>query len=274
MKIAALTWDSNNVGDDVQTVAVEQHLPHVDFYVRRDDLKNYDGERCLLVMNGWFAPSESSWPPSDKIVPIFFGFHAERRSQATLNKHVDYLKRHEPIGCRDSATVDLMKSIGVEAYLSLCSTLTFPTQRDRDGRDLFLVDADAGSLAGAFRKRLGLKTRIVSHSFMNVDTPLRMQYARELIASYGRTAGLVVTSRIHCAMPCVAMGIPVAFVGKRTPRIEIVEEIGLRIREAGGLSWHLGLGRVDEWPTPIAIDPVRERLTADLRRRIDAVLSA
>jgi hypothetical protein len=271
MKIAALTWDSNNVGDDIQTVAVAQHLPRIDLFLRREELRHYEGPECILVMNGWFMPQSENWPPSEAIKPIFFGFHVQERARQAMARSVDYLKRHAPIGCRDRGTRELMKSLGVEAYISLCATLTFEPSPSRQAKNLFLVDAQLDSIHSSFRRNHGLKTRIVSHSFGNVTTEARMAYARQLIELYRETAGMVVTSRIHCAMPCVAMGIPVHYLGKKISRTEIVEEIGLPLHDAESLSNRLGLNKIREWPKPLDISAIKQKVRSDLRARIDQV---
>lgn len=74
MKIAALGWDGNNVGDDIQTLAVMQHLPPVEIFLNRDRLHSYEGPECVLVMNGWFLTNFEGWPPSSKIRPVFLDF--------------------------------------------------------------------------------------------------------------------------------------------------------------------------------------------------------
>lgn len=43
------------------------------------------------------------------------------------------------------------------------------------------------------------------------DEESRFQHARELLARYAR-ARLVITSRIHCALPCLALGTPVIYI--------------------------------------------------------------
>ncbi|WP_073095483.1 polysaccharide pyruvyl transferase family protein [Cyclobacterium lianum] len=49
---------------------------------------------------------------------------------------------------------------------------------------------------------------------------------------YKRYATLVVTSRLHCALPCIAMGIPVIFFGNPLDyRVSIIGELGLKIYE-------------------------------------------
>jgi hypothetical protein len=274
MKIAALTWTGNNIGDDIQTVAVAQHLPHVDFLLRRGELNRYAGPECILVMNGWFKPELEDWPPSEAIRPIFFGFHVQERAREAMARHVDYLKRHEPIGCRDRGTMKLMKSLGVDAYLSLCATLTFEPSARRKPESLFLVDAKLDSIHHSIRRTHGLTSRIVSHSFGNVNTETRMAYAEQLISTYRETAGMVVTSRIHCAMPCVAMGIPVVYIGKKNSRTEIIQEIGLPLHDAESVTNRLGLAKIREWPEPLDIGAIKQRIRADLRSRIADVNKA
>lgn len=41
---------------------------------------------------------------------------------------------------------------------------------------------------------------------------LQEDETRELLRTYRETAKLIITPRIHCAMPCLAMGIPVVFL--------------------------------------------------------------
>jgi hypothetical protein len=38
MKIAVLKYSSNNIGDDIQSLALERLLPRVDLRIDRDDL--------------------------------------------------------------------------------------------------------------------------------------------------------------------------------------------------------------------------------------------
>ncbi len=48
----------------------------------------------------------------------------------------------------------------------------------------------------------------------------KRRLALDVLNEYRTHARLVVTTRLHCALPCVAMGIPVVFVGDtRDPRL-------------------------------------------------------
>jgi exopolysaccharide biosynthesis predicted pyruvyltransferase EpsI len=52
-----------------------------------------------------------------------------------------------------------------------------------------------------------------------------MIIAQEYLDRYRKEAKLVITSRLHCALPCIAMGIPVIVMGDhRDKRLQLVEE--------------------------------------------------
>ncbi|WP_404934690.1 polysaccharide pyruvyl transferase family protein [Nitratireductor sp. L15S-10] len=235
MKIAALSFQYPtgilaNIGDWIQTLAVEQHLPQVDFYLDRDSLNTYQGDECILVMNGWFSHCPQAWPPNEKIVPIFHGFHITPEAAEHYRKHLDYFKKHAPIGCRDQSTLDMVKSWGVEAYLSYCTTLTFPTRtKEPDEELVVLVDAPKA----AHRVKRWKRKLSIQHEVAPVSSPVQRAFAKDLLAMYRDKATLVVTSRIHAAMPCMAMGIPTLYMPKQPDgRTNIINEFGAPATEA------------------------------------------
>lgn len=272
MKIGALAWSGNNIGDDIQTIAVMQHLPPVDIFVSRDQLHAYDGDDLLLVMNGWFLSETRNWPPGPAIKPIFFGFHVQEKAKPAIAKHADYLRKHQPIGCRDKGTVEFIRSLGVEAYLSLCTTLTFDAPEDRNPNSLYMVEVSLGDFTPEARKRHGLSVKEASHRFIDVPHDTRLAYAREVVRTYGRHAKMVVTSRIHCALPCLAMGIPVMFIGPTTYRTQIVEDVGLVRHEPLSPLGRI-FGRFKEWPKPLDISTTKAKVKADLKGRIAQALA-
>ncbi len=229
MKIAAFTYTypphkQANIGDCVQTLAVEQHLPRVDFHIDRDSMNTYDGDECVVVMNGWFSHRPTAWPPSKKIHPVFHGFHMSGTAAKVYKDHVDYFKRHGPIGCRDRATFEMLKGWGVEAYISFCTTLTFPRRKEAPhDRYVVLADAKKSFLPGDFRS----KSVQSSHNIAPVEPLAQMDYARSVLDFYRSKATHVITSRIHAAMPCVAMGIPTLYIGRINNRTEILKDIGI-----------------------------------------------
>jgi hypothetical protein len=119
----------------------------------------------------------------------------------------------------------------------------------------------------------------MSHQVAPLGHATTLPYAEALLKMYRETARLVITTRLHAALPCIAMGIPVIFFGSAADgRTAIVRDIGGRIYDA---FWHRKavarglLGRaldgVDWEPAPLDITPVKSRLAAAISRRLGAI---
>jgi hypothetical protein len=281
-----------NLGDNIQSIAAEAFLPRIDLKIDRDKLRETAiGEKTVLIMNGWFAQApQNSFPPHPDIVPVFFGFHVTPDCCAHIlsGESRAYLKKHEPIGCRDRTTCELLEQRGVKAFYSRCVTLTFPrrTAFPQDGI-IFMVDAEGIPLPSSLRE----KACYVSHS---VDSKLPDQtkdaYARALLAAYRDHARLVITTKIHCAMPCIAMGIPVLYFGNaQDSRIEVMKDLGLKVYPYNELGGRFGAKifryasrrysgyrykDVDWDPQPLDIRSIQEEVRANLRKRIEAAVTA
>jgi hypothetical protein len=86
--------------------------------------------------------------------------------------------------------------------------LTFPRSTQPRDPDLLVLNDLPRAVVAAIRARS--KKRIVETShvdFAESDVQKRLQRAAALLEIY-RTAGSVVTARLHCALPSVAMGTP------------------------------------------------------------------
>lgn len=260
-----------NIGDYVQALASSQFYPQIDGFVERDELGLYDGEKCKMIMNGWYMAKPENWPPSDKIHPLFIAFHINSKAKDKMlqPKSIDYLKQHEPIGCRDTYTRDLLIDKGVEAYFSGCMTLTLGQKYHSDEKEdkVYFVDpyyvthwnllsiikgvlyliahfvpisiiakkypehksflrkcliltAFYREYSKYFTKEVLLKAEYIcqqdkyySEAFSNDEALLKE--AERLVKKYAK-ARLVVTSRIHCALPCLGMQTPVIYTENAT----------------------------------------------------------
>ena len=58
-----------NLGDFIQSLAAKQFLPHVDEYINREELSEYNGKPVKMIMNGWYMMRPENWPPSEVIDP-------------------------------------------------------------------------------------------------------------------------------------------------------------------------------------------------------------
>ena len=252
MQYGLLTYSSThgtyNIGDNVQSLAARQYLPRVDCFINREHMAEFKGLPTQLILNGWFTHNPSNWVPSPQIKPLFVSFHLNSSAAELMlsEKGISYLKAHAPIGCRDRHTVRTLEAHGIPAYFSSCLTLTLNGYRNPSPHreKCYIVDplfnfpewADLfaspkrflrgllkGEVARILKKKRLLK-KIFSTAFYR--TALRKKHVLpaagvtidqqfSLAENYLRDyadARLVVTSRIHCALPCLAMGVPVIFI--------------------------------------------------------------
>ena len=223
-----------NIGDCIQNIAVENIYnkagisPNNLTLINRDALNLYNGEPSNLIMQSYFAEAYKvfPFPWSKNILPIFLGFHLnstnnsrKRFIKEQIHKN---MKSYEPVGCRDRSTRDFLKAYGVNAYFSGCMTLTLDARKDipQNGK-IFIVDLHKKVLKNMPKQILEKADRSITHVYKWDKYPLdfkdAMEFeskARDILEIYKKQASLVITSRIHVAMPCIAMGIPVIFISK------------------------------------------------------------
>lgn len=295
MKYASFKYDiSMNLGDQIQTLAAEQFLPSIDLKINRDSLKFFQAkERHLIIMNGWFSEfPESCLPSSNSIVPVFIGFHmtsSNQTIQAFLKpEYIDYFKLYEPIGCRDRKTQEILSLKGIKSFYSKCLTLTFPTRETtpKNGK-IFIVDAFDIPVPNSLRK----EAYFVSHSTHDFyGDQIKTSIARKMLETYRNSARLVITTKLHCAMPCIAMGIPVIFFGNPDEyRVSILKDLGLKINKKPSLlikniyksysklskysSEHTFLKDVDWNPKPLNVEKEKKALIEKTKALVSERLS-
>lgn len=261
------TFKSINIGDYIQAVAAEQFFDHIDTYIERERLDEYQGEPVKMIMNGWYMHEPKHWPPAKDINPLFVAFHINSLAKDRLlaPESINYLKKYEPIGCRDLGTVDLLKSKGIDAYFSACMTLTlgYKYKTDKKSGKCYFVDPfyilhsndyatiirnlielpfcfssvkkiqkkmgrsssfkDLLALVSYYReykkifnKKLLLEADYIHHESTDFHMKFptnedKLNYAKTLVKKYAE-ASLVVTSRIHCALPCLGLETPVIYI--------------------------------------------------------------
>lgn len=149
MKYGLLNYSESNqffnVGDYIQSLAAKQYLPNVDALINREKMAAYEGDKIKLILNGWFTHNPENWIPSKGIVPLFVSFHINNTAAPyMLNENgVQYLKQHQPIGCRDQYTTDILKEKGIDAYFTGCLTLTLDSYKVDDSEKddkIYIVD--------------------------------------------------------------------------------------------------------------------------------------
>ena len=240
------SWNlEGNIGDCIQNIAIEnlyKKLGITDLIqINRDDLINYHGEKAILPMQGWFGNLHDSFLASwsKDIIPIFIGFHlndAMNCRDVFVEKDLhNKIKNYEPIGCRDRSTRDFLSRLGIETYFSACATLTLPkrTKEPKDGK-IFLVDLSPKAMDIIPKKIRQQADESITHIYQFTKYPLSEEevadyenYTKKILERYYNEAKLVITSRIHSAMPCIAMGIPVIFIHSKLKdsRLDVLDGI-------------------------------------------------
>ena len=218
MKIASYSVDSNNLGDHIQIIAQLRLLKELgiepEIYLDRDcGIQPVGSDNFLLVMNGWHKRSGHIWPPSDNIIPLFIGFHARNRQglfdNVTNHDSIDYFKRNEPVGCRDEHTFNLLRECDIKCYISNCLTTTLPIREQRNTQTKIFVASRDKDILNILPEGIRSQCEYINHYSITSDFNENMILARQLLDNYKNNAKLVVTTFLHCALPCIAMGIPV-----------------------------------------------------------------
>jgi hypothetical protein len=269
-----------NLGDYIQSRAVREALLAIGVaedqivYVDRDDLSTYAGEPVLLVMNGVFYPR--CFPLSPHIVPVWFGFSFSDANLLPGESTADYrdalarLEVRYPVGCRDVATMRALQAAGHPAYLSGCLSSTLrPVPADRTYRRGLVCGLDDEHLASALAAEglISLPDQrwvVGEHPLGTAARAACRRAAGALLAFYADHAGYVVTSLMHCALPCAAMGIPTVVV-RRDPnnyRFDMVHAL-LAVHDASHAWDTAGL-----WRQARTID-VRDLVLPALRDAVD-----
>ena len=207
-----------NIGDFFQTFAIDSLL--CDYGIAPDDLVNVqrdrikDYENLVLPMVGVFTHmrGKEAFPLPASVKPLFFGYH--NLSSVSKAELLVYQKAGF-VGCRDEATANRLKKKGINAYLVGCATLALDARKQAPkSPKIFLVDIPPKLerfIPAELKKDAVRLTNEVSLSKKDMPDSLRAyeDQAKKMLERYKSEAGLVITSRLHCAAPCLALGIPV-----------------------------------------------------------------
>ncbi len=222
--------NTQNIGDDIQAYAAARLLPSVDYFLDRESLDSFvtdDGEPAAVVMSAWYMWHKWNWPPSKYIVPLFTGIHYTDNERAKQDGSPvttefltglsrDYLNACGGVGCRDMFTKRMFDELGIDCYFSGCITLTLPEQPRVKPEREYVVTVDIGDPSTEHIKKLLEGTGIEHRDFKHYKDyrgsiatwEERVAYVEEVLGLY-QNAKCVVTRRLHCALPCLAMGVPV-----------------------------------------------------------------
>ena len=266
--------NTENLGDEIQSVAARRFLPRLDRLVERDHLARTrvdDGDLLAVICNGWFTHRPENWPPPVGVVPLLVSVHFADPSIRVgplgepvgpfvfADGVVGYLRHWGPVGARDLSTLRQLEQAKVPSYFSGCLTLTL--ERDPHvgrGEEVVLVDVP-GAVVAAVRERTRRDVVLVTHRDPAiVGHEARVRRAEQLLARYQR-AHCVVTSRLHAALPSLAYGTPILLVRPESDT-ERLEGLDVLVHSASEAEFVEGRAAFDiDAPPPNNHDHLRLR---------------
>ena len=154
MRYGLLSYNrTNNIGDEIQSLAARRFLPQVDDLVERDRLADFQPEETTrLICNGWFLHNPEMFQFNGNLEPLLISFHITPLSGAdglsssfahllaTVADTREILKRYGPVGARDIYTWKLLQEFGIPSYFSGCLTLTLNNEAPK--REEWIVVTD------------------------------------------------------------------------------------------------------------------------------------
>lgn len=225
MKYGILKYsaDGVNLGDYAQLEGIRQAYKIMGIAeselveIERDLISEYEGDYVILPMTGFFSNLRTihmfPWP--ERIIPVYLGFHCE--DESVIEEIYNVHRQFGPFGCRDLCTMSLMRRNGLEAYMSGCMSICYSKrEKEPTAGKVFLYDPPEELIEYIPEELLKNSERIESPvrqmKYPGYD-PKNAADAKELVNSIfnkcKEEAALVITRRLHVALPCTAMGIPV-----------------------------------------------------------------
>jgi hypothetical protein len=277
--------DTGNLGDEIQSIAARQFFPTVDHWIDREHLHEFyppNDEGVSIVLNGWFMHHAENWPPAPNILPLLISFHISTwrgggvglcAKDVFLEKpFAKYLQAFGPVGARDYGTLRLLRDAGIDSYFSGCLSMTLPRPSVQSRPDLLVlndVSAEVHAFVGRNTKREIVAT--AHGNFAPRDRVRRFEEAERLIQVYA-TASCVITSRIHCALPCLALGTPVLLLhdGHDENRLGAGLEFVAHCTESEFMSGEVDFYLNDPKPNPETFRPYRNALIRSVQEFVAA----
>ena len=219
-----------NLGDSIQALAIDHIYRQIGIsqsdvrYIQRDFSEFYSGDPLRIVLYTEFVKNSvaNRMRISPKISVATLVSAVIYNDFDTLNEAFpecrQMIEKWAPVGARDEKSLKILRENGIEAYLTGCFTICFPKRKKEPKKPkVFLVDIPEELVAyipNYIMNNAEYITHAVQINKYPVDTEENARLesiAQSTLNKYRDEAGLVVTGRLHAAIPCIAMGIPVVF---------------------------------------------------------------
>lgn len=204
-----------NLGDIFECMAIENVYRKLGICendilsIYQHNLEDYDGEYVVLPINIYAQKINYS----SRVLPVFLGITYGGQNEMS-EQEIDLLKRFSPIGCRDERTLRNLLHRNVDAYLNGCLVATFPKRvQNLPTQDTVIFADPQKEILPYIPSNLKKKYRFIYHDLYVTPEELSedgnlITYGEKFLDIYIKEAKLVITSRFHAAVLCLALGIP------------------------------------------------------------------
>lgn len=226
MKYGLLYYkDTGNIGDDIQSYAAEQFLPKIDYMIDRESLEKFSPNKkewVSVIMNAWYIHDGLNFNFSPYIRPLFVSMHLkyfETYRGTTIGS--DYINnpvkkkflKYSPIGVRDMHTKKILDKLDIPNYFSGCLTLTLNKFKDvKKGNYIVTVGLIEEEIEyikkNTNQKVINIIQDIPKGSLNELTWDKRRENVEKILKTY-QGASMVITSKLHCSLPCLALEVPV-----------------------------------------------------------------
>jgi hypothetical protein len=229
---ALLTHQTDNLGDDIQSLAALQHLPGASRLLDRELLPvGYPDLHARIILNGWWMHRpERLLHMRGHLDAALISMHfsipnaapSGPQSAREILRHPrvrGFLEAQGPVGCRDFDSQALLDECGIPSYFSGCLTTTLRTLAepvDLEHAPILCVDVPT-----AVVRRIKRETRrsvtLATNSIQKDARPIDRLARAEFRLSQIQRARAVITTRLHAALPSLALGTPVVLIQPSHP---------------------------------------------------------
>ena len=214
MKYGLIYAPTSNIGDDIQCYAAMLFLPAVDYFIDREnligDINKYITKPTKIIFNGWWCHNPKTWFINEYVDPLFISMHLIDKAKSSFVHFLQSANIKQPIGCRDIHTLKFLQSQGIKSYFSGCLTLTLPKLAVTKDIETLYVDPHDVIIDPASPKNKNMHISNGVKGLLRCSASNRIKMAEKHLETYARSRR-VVTSRLHCFLPCKAMGVAVEF---------------------------------------------------------------
>lgn len=245
MKYGLLTYDYTvNLGNEIQSIAARRFLPKIDYFIEQHKIQEFNEDSDVkTIMNAWYLNCPEAWPPSRNIDPLLVSMHFNSipftKDAVLSDESRQYFNDYGPVGCRDVYTEEFLNENGIDAYYTGCLTLTLDSANKYnpkdESNDYILINSDFSDklisylkdktdkkiysinqdFAPSFKKAWpGMMPQSLYNHTSYFDCHEKLFLAENMLRLY-ENASCIITDRLHCALPSMALKTPVLLFSTR-----------------------------------------------------------